>query len=64
MAENKFGPNFVVAKTPLTNIRMTTFFSGELEVRIIDPDQVDFVDQHGCAVVTDNWRIDEKDSPQ
>jgi hypothetical protein len=56
VAKYKFGPNFIVAKTPLTNIRMTTFFAGEYEVRVIDPDQVEFIEQHGCTVVTNNQR--------
>ena len=48
----KFGPHFVTAKTPIDNIRLTTFFAGEHEVRIIDPDLVEFVDAQGCE-----WRV-------
>jgi hypothetical protein len=29
VAENKFGPHYVVLKTPLSNIRITTFVAGE-----------------------------------
>jgi hypothetical protein len=50
VAEHKFGPNYVVCKTPLTNIRMTTFFAGEHEARIVDPRCVEVVEAHGCAV--------------
>ena len=50
VAENKFGPHFVVGRTPLGNVRLSTFFAGEHEVRIIDPNQVEFVEQHGCTV--------------
>jgi hypothetical protein len=50
VAENKFGPNFVVCKTPLDNIRLTTFFAGEHEVRIVDPDRVEIVEANGCHV--------------
>ncbi len=50
VAENKFGPHFVSCKTPLGNIRITTFFAGEHEVRIIDPDQVEFVECVGCRL--------------
>jgi hypothetical protein len=50
VAENKFGPNYVVAKTPLDNIRLTTFFAGEHEVRVIDPDRLEIVERHGCRV--------------
>jgi hypothetical protein len=50
VAERKFGPNYVVCKTPLTNIRITTFFADEHEVRIIDPRLLDVVETHGCVV--------------
>lgn len=49
-SENKFGPNRVVCRTPLSNIRITTFFAGEHEVRIIDPDRVEVVAAFGCDV--------------
>jgi hypothetical protein len=50
VAENKFGPHFVKFKTPIGNIRITTFFAGEHEARIIDPDRVEFLEPHGCRV--------------
>lgn len=50
VAERKFGPNYVICKTPLTNIRITTFFADEHEVRIIDPRLLDVVETHGCGV--------------
>jgi hypothetical protein len=50
VAEHKFGPNYVVAKTPLGNIRLTTFFAGEHEVRVIDPRRVTILEEHGCRV--------------
>lgn len=50
VAENKFGPNYVVGKTPLDNIRVTTFFAGEHEARIIDPNRLEIVEVHGCRV--------------
>ena len=53
VAENKFGPHFVVLKCPLGNIRITTFFAGEHEARIIDPNQLEVVEAHGCKVVED-----------
>ena len=49
VAEWKFGPHYVVCKTPLGNIRLTTFFAGEHEVRIIDPSQVEILEAHGCG---------------
>ena len=48
VSEQKFGPNRVVFRTPLSNIRITTFFAGEHEVRIIDPDRVELVAAIGC----------------
>ena len=50
VADQKFGPNYVKCKTPANNIRMTTFFAGEHEVRIIDPDRVEFLECIGCRV--------------
>ena len=50
VAENKFGPHFVVGRTPLGNVRLSTFFAGEHEVRIIDPGQLEIVERHGCDV--------------
>jgi hypothetical protein len=50
VAENKFGPNYVVCKTPLGNIRITTSFAGEREARIVDPGRVDVIETHGCRV--------------
>jgi hypothetical protein len=50
IAEWKFGPHFVKCRTPLTNIRLTTFFANEHEVRIIDPDRVEFLECVGCEL--------------
>lgn len=50
VAERKFGPHYVVFKTPLDNIRLTTFFAGEHEVRIISPHRVTLLENHGCRV--------------
>jgi hypothetical protein len=52
VAQNKFGPCYVVCKTPLENVRITTFFAGEHEVRIIDPRRVEIVETHGCRVAS------------
>ena len=38
IARYKFGPSYVTFKTPVTNIRICTFFAGEEEVRILSPD--------------------------
>lgn len=50
VAERKFGPHYVVYRTALDNIRLTTFFAGEHEVRIISPHRVVLLDTHGCRV--------------
>lgn len=50
VGENKFGPSRVVCRTALSNIRITTFFAGEHEVRIIDPARVEVITAIGCDV--------------
>jgi len=50
VAQNKFGPNYVVSKTPLGNIRITTSFAGEREARLVDPGKVEVIETHGCRV--------------
>jgi hypothetical protein len=50
VSENKFGPHRVVYRTPLTNIRITTFFAGEHEVRVLDPSRVELLAAIGCDV--------------
>ena len=52
VAERKFGPHFVVAMTPIANIRLTTFFAGEAEVRLVDPSQIRVLESVGCTVAT------------
>ena len=54
VSEHKFGPNRVVCRTPLSNIRITTFFAGEHEVRVIDPNLVELVASIGCDVKVDD----------
>jgi hypothetical protein len=46
----KFGPHHVVVKTPLSNIRITTFFAGESEAKIVDPSRIWEVQAVGCEV--------------
>ena len=50
MGVRKFGPNHVVIRTPLNNIRITTFFAGESEVKILDPSRISEVQAVGCEV--------------
>lgn len=53
MSENKFGPHRVVCRAPLTNIRITTFFAGEHEVRVLDPSRVELLAAIGCEVIVE-----------
>jgi hypothetical protein len=50
MGTQKFGPHYVVLKTPLNNLRITTFFAGESEVKIVDPSRVSAVETVGCQI--------------
>jgi hypothetical protein len=52
VAEKKFGPHFVIAKTPINNIRLTTFFAGEAEVRVVDRSRIRVLESIGCTVAT------------
>jgi len=48
IAEWKFGPNYVVVKTPISDLRILTFFAGESEAKIVDPRKVEVVRCVGC----------------
>jgi hypothetical protein len=48
VAQNKCDPNYVVCKTPLGSIRITTSFAGEREARIVDPGKIVMIETHGC----------------
>ena len=50
MGVHKFGPNYAVIRTSLSNIRITTFFAGESEVKILDPSRISEVRSVGCEV--------------
>ncbi len=50
VSEYKFGPHRVVCRTPLCNVRITTFFAGEHEVRVVDPFRVELIEAVGCEV--------------
>jgi hypothetical protein len=49
-ATRKFGPNYVKLRTPLSNIRITTFVCSETEVKVIDPNKLEVIDAVGCSV--------------
>ncbi len=50
IGRGKFGPHYVRVKTTLNNLRITTFFAGESEVRIVDPSRILDVLTFGCEV--------------
>lgn len=54
VSEKKFGPHRVVCRTSLTNIRITTFFAGEYEVRVLDPSRLELIDAIGCEVIVED----------
>jgi len=47
----KFGPNYVKFRTPLANLRITTFVCNETEVKVIDPNKLVVMEAKGCGVV-------------
>jgi hypothetical protein len=46
----KFGANYIKFRTPLTNLRITTFVCNETEVKVIDPNKLEVVETVGCRV--------------
>jgi hypothetical protein len=46
----KFGSNYVKFRTPLTNIRLTTFVCNESEVKVIDPNKLEVIETVGCSI--------------
>lgn len=50
ISQQKFGPNYGVLDTPLSNIRLTSWFAGESEVRLINPIFARVVSTQGCDV--------------
>jgi putative transposase len=57
IAEKKFGPSYVVFKTPITNIRICTYFSGESEVKILSLDKLIPVQSYQCEFNSENITI-------
>jgi hypothetical protein len=49
-ASRKFGPHYVKLRTPLTNVRITTFVANETEIKVIDPNKLQIVEAIGCRV--------------
>ena len=49
-AGRKFGPSYVKFRTPLSNLRITTFVCNETEVKVIDPNKPDVIEAVGCKV--------------
>jgi hypothetical protein len=46
----KFGPHYVKLRTPLTNVRITTFVCNETEVKVINPNKLEVIESVGCSV--------------
>jgi hypothetical protein len=40
----------VKLRTPLSNIRITTFVCNETEVKIIDPNKLEVIEAVGCKI--------------
>lgn len=57
IAEKKFGPAYVVFKTPITNIRICTYFAGESEVKILSLDNLIPVQSYKCEFNSENITI-------
>ena len=49
-ATRKFGPHYVKFRTPLTNIRITTFVCNETEVKVVDPNKLEVIEAIGCRI--------------
>lgn len=49
-ASRKFGPNYVKFRTPVTNVRITTFVANETEIKVIDPNKLQIIEAVGCKV--------------
>ena len=49
-AAGKYGSNYVKLRTPLLNIRITTFVCNETEVKIIDPNKLEVIEAVGCKI--------------
>ena len=54
IAKNKFGPAYVAFKTPITNIRICTFFAGESEVKVLSLDKLIPIKATRCKFKSDN----------
>ena len=50
MGKHKFGSHYVLVRTALSNIRITTFFAGELAVKIVHASRIREVQPFGCEV--------------
>jgi hypothetical protein len=50
MGVHRFGRHYVAVETSLSNIRITTLFAGESEVKIVDPSRISEVQGFGSEV--------------
>lgn len=57
IAQNKFGPAYVMFKTPVTNIQICTYFAGESEVKILSLDKLIPINATQCQFNSENIAI-------
>ncbi len=57
ISAKKFGPSYVTIRTPLNNLRLTSYFTLEQEVHILNPNRVEILKAHGCKVQDQVLRI-------
>ncbi len=55
-ASKKFGPSYVKVRTPISNLRITSFFTGEKEVRLIDSRRMKILDSYSCKPIKWTWK--------
>jgi hypothetical protein len=51
IAKNKFGPSYATFKTPVTNLRICTYFAGEYETRILSLDKLIPIETTKCDFI-------------
>ncbi len=57
ISAKKFGPSYVTVRTPLNNLRLTSYFTLEQEVHILNPNRVEVLKAHGCKVKEEVLRV-------
>ncbi len=60
IAKNKFGPAYVTFKTPVTNIRICTYFAGEYEAKILSLDKLIPIKAIKCKLEGDRDLVNQE----